>query len=72
MGTECRYNGKHAKNDFIHNLLTHYADFYPFCPEAPTLGTPREPIQLVQAQGQTRIMGVTSGNDVTDLIQTYT
>jgi uncharacterized protein YbgA (DUF1722 family)/uncharacterized protein YbbK (DUF523 family) len=46
-GTECRYNGGHSQDDFVNHELAKYADFYPFCPEAAAIGTPRETVRLV-------------------------
>lgn len=70
-GTECRYNGGHAQDDFINHELAKYADFRPFCPEAPVLGTPRETIRLVNVDGKIRVRGTRSERDVTDGIREY-
>ncbi|QBZ83904.1 hypothetical protein GHNINEIG_01973 [Hydrogenovibrio crunogenus] len=70
-GTECRYNGGHAQDDFINHDLAPYAQFLPFCPEAPVLGTPRETIRLVNIDGNIRVRGTKSENDVTEGIQNY-
>lgn len=71
-GTECRYNGGHAQDDFVNQYLAKYADFYPFCPEDPVLGTPRETIQLVGVDGQVHVRGTKSKKDVTEGILNYT
>jgi uncharacterized protein YbgA (DUF1722 family)/uncharacterized protein YbbK (DUF523 family) len=71
-GTECRYNGGHAQDDFINQQLAHYADFFPFCPEAPVLGTPRETIQLVGIDDKIHVMGTRTRRDVTEGIENYT
>lgn len=47
IGTECRYNGGHAQDEFVLHQLAKYAKFLPFCPEAAVIGTPRETIRLV-------------------------
>lgn len=70
-GTECRYNGGHAQDDFINHHLAKYADFLPFCPEAPVLGTPRETIRLVNVDGDIRVRGTRTEQDVTEGIQRY-
>lgn len=70
-GTECRYNGGHAQDDFINQALAKYADFLPFCPEAPVLGTPRETIRLVNVDGTIRVRGTRTEQDVTEGIQRY-
>ncbi|PLA74808.1 DUF1722 domain-containing protein [Hydrogenovibrio sp. SC-1] len=70
-GTECRYNGGHAQEDFINQSLESYAKFFPFCPEAPVLGVPRETIRLVDVDGQIRVRGTRTQEDVTDALQHY-
>ncbi|GAB6070633.1 DUF523 and DUF1722 domain-containing protein [Thiomicrorhabdus hydrogeniphila] len=70
-GTECRYNGGHAQDDFVNHELAKYADFYPFCPEAAVLGTPRETIRLVGIGNEVRVIGPKSETDYTDGIQAY-
>ena len=68
LGQPVRYNGGHAQDDFVQRLR-HYADFSPFCPEAPVLGTPRETIRLVSVDGKVRVRGTVSGTDVTEAIE---
>lgn len=70
-GTECRYNGGHAQYDFLNDELAKFADFFPFCPEAPVLGTPRETIRLVNVDGDIRVRGTKTEQDVTEGIQRY-
>ncbi len=70
-GTDCRYNGGHAQDDFVNKELSKYADFYPFCPEAAAIGTPRETIRLVGVDGKVKVIGPKSGSDYTDGIQEY-
>lgn len=71
-GTECRYNGGHAQDDFVNKHLAKFADFFPFCPEAVVLGTPRETIRLVGIGNEIHVMGSKSNSDVTEGIQNYT
>ncbi|WP_019894483.1 YbgA family protein [Hydrogenovibrio halophilus] len=70
-GTECRYNGGHAQDDFLNHDLAPYARFYPFCPEAPVLGTPRETIRIVNFDGDLRVRGTRTEQDVTEGIEDY-
>lgn len=70
-GTECRYNGGHAQDDFVNDHLAKFADFYPFCPEAAVLGTPRETIRLVGIGSEVRVMGSKSNSDYTEGLQAY-
>lgn len=71
-GTECRYNGGHAQDDFVNKDLAKYADFYPFCPEAPVIGTPRETIRLVDVQHEIRVIGPKTNTDYTEGLTEYT
>lgn len=71
-GTNCRYNAGHAADDFINKELAKYADFYPFCPEAAVLGTPRETIRLVGTLENITVFAPKSGTDVTAGITDYT
>jgi len=70
-GTECRYNGGHAQDDFVNHDMAKYADFYPFCPEAAAIGTPRETIRLVGIGDQVKVLGSRSAKDFTDGIEQY-
>ncbi|MGM0541905.1 MAG: YbgA family protein [Pseudomonadota bacterium] len=70
-GTQCRYNGGHAQDDFVNDHLARYADFYPFCPEAAVIGTPRETIRLVGIDTQVRVIGPKSKSDYTEGLQAY-
>lgn len=70
-GTECRYNGGHSQEEFINRSLQPYAVFFPFCPEAPVLGVPRETVRLVNVDGKIRVRGTRSEIDVTDGLQNY-
>ncbi|MEA1989339.1 MAG: DUF523 and DUF1722 domain-containing protein [Pseudomonadota bacterium] len=70
-GTECRYNGGHAQDDFVNHDLAKYADFYPFCPEAAVIGTPRETIRLVGIATEVRVVGPKTETDYTEGLQAY-
>jgi len=70
-GTNCRYNGGHAQLDFVNHELSKYADFYPFCPEAAAIGTPRETIRLVGMDGQVKVLGSKSKHDYTQGLKEY-
>lgn len=70
-GTECRYNGGHAQDDFVNHQLAKYADFYPFCPEAAVIGTPRETIRLVGINNEVRVIGPKTGTDYTESLKAY-
>jgi len=50
LGSLCRYDGGHSKDDFIVNILDKYFEFVPYCPETAIFGSPRETIRLVQEE----------------------
>lgn len=59
LGQEVRYDGGHKNNAWIQAGLTPYFDFVPYCPEvAIGMGVPREPIRLVQTDGDIEAVGV--------------
>ena len=68
LGEYCRYDGKTKKYDL---LLEHFRDYevIPFCPEAPLFGTPRERINVVEIDGQKRIITDETAKDVTQLLR---
>ena len=68
LGEEVRFDGGHKKNSYITGVLTQYFSFVPFCPEVEAgLGTPREPIRLMQEGGDIKCVGVKTPEwDVTE------
>lgn len=68
LGEEVRFDGGHKKNSYITSVLTQYFDFVPFCPEVEAgLGTPREPIRLLQENDEIKCVGVKTPEwDVTE------
>ncbi len=59
LGDEVRFDGGHKRDAYINGTLGRYFEFVPFCPEvAAGLGTPREPIRLVQTGSGVRARGV--------------
>lgn len=65
LGTNCRYDGSHNKDEFIIDILSKYFDFVPYCPEAMIFPTPRETIRLVEIDGQTRVFTTKSTKEFT-------
>ena len=65
LGNLCRYDGAHAKDDFIVNILQKYFDFVPYCPEKMIFGTPRESIRLIELGEQIKVITNSSKHDVT-------
>ncbi|WED42731.1 YbgA family protein [Legionella cardiaca] len=47
LGMPVRFNGGHKKDDYITDVLAHYFDFYPICPEVESgMGVPRPALHL--------------------------
>ncbi len=68
LGECCRYDGKTKAVDAV---VEKYKDFkiIPFCPEAPLFGTPRERINVVEIDGENRIITDNTNIDVTKLLR---
>lgn len=68
LGQEVRYDGGHKNNDYIVKTLGEHFAFTPFCPEVDIgLGIPREPVRLVNIDGQIRCVGTKDSSlDVTE------
>ena len=61
----CRYDGSRINNNFVRNLKK-FVDFVPVCPEESIgLGTPRQPIRLVQINGKKSLYQPSSEKDLT-------
>ena len=73
LGNEVRFDGNHKYNRFIADTLAEYFDFVSFCPEvAIGMGTPREPIRLVDDGSGPRAVGVRNPQlDVTQPLRAY-
>ncbi len=63
LGENVRWNGGHARDRFITDILSHYVDFVAVCPEVEAgFPTPRETFRLVGDPADPRL--VTSRNKV--------
>lgn len=71
LGVKCRYDGSHAKDDFVTGMLAEYAELVPFCPEAAVLGTPRETMRFVRFDDGVKLVGNKSGREYTVPIREY-
>ncbi len=68
----CRYNGLTISDDFVEKLKPH-VDFRPVCPEVEIgLGIPREPIRIVAADDELRLIQPATDIDVTDKMTEFT
>jgi uncharacterized protein YbbK (DUF523 family) len=68
LGENCRYDGL-TKEDS--GIIAAYADYeiIPFCPEAPIFGTPRERINVIEVDGENKIITDETNRDVTKLLE---
>ncbi|MFZ0391954.1 MAG: DUF523 and DUF1722 domain-containing protein [Calditrichia bacterium] len=67
----CRYNGQRIPNSFVNRLL-HFVEVIPVCPEVEIgLGTPRDPIRIIEENGDHRLFQPASGKDVTAEMQDF-
>lgn len=68
LGEYCRYDGKTKSVNAVIEAFKEY-EIIPFCPEAPLFGTPRERINVVEIEGQNRIVTDETAKDVTKLLE---
>jgi len=68
LGEYCRYDGKTKSANSVIEAFKDY-EIIPFCPEAPLFGTPRERINVVEVEGQSRIITDKTAKDVTKLLE---
>ncbi len=68
LGEYCRYDGKTKQ---VNEVIAAFKDYeiIPFCPEAPLFGTPRERINVVQINGENRIITDETSEDVTKKLE---
>jgi uncharacterized protein YbbK (DUF523 family)/uncharacterized protein YbgA (DUF1722 family) len=72
LGEPVRYDGGHKHERFLTGTFGRYFEWVPVCPEVELgMGTPREPIQLVQLAGGIQLVGVKSRRDHTAAMQDY-
>jgi uncharacterized protein YbbK (DUF523 family) len=69
LGEFCRYDGKTKEISEVIEALREY-DIIAFCPEAPLFGTPRQRINVVEIEGENRIITDVTQEDVTALLET--
>jgi uncharacterized protein YbgA (DUF1722 family)/uncharacterized protein YbbK (DUF523 family) len=72
LGEEVRYNGGHARNNFLIHELGPHVTWFPVCPEEEVgMGTPRETVRLVGIAESPRMVAPKSGADWTDRMNEY-
>jgi uncharacterized protein YbgA (DUF1722 family)/uncharacterized protein YbbK (DUF523 family) len=69
--TPCRYNGQVVPDAFVRRLMGQVM-FCPVCPEMEIgLGVPRDPIRVVAAGGERRLVQPSTGRDVSDAMRQF-
>jgi uncharacterized protein YbbK (DUF523 family)/uncharacterized protein YbgA (DUF1722 family) len=67
LGEEVRFDGGHKRDPFLAATLAPFVEWVRVCPEVEVgMGTPREPVVLVDRKGKPRMVGVESGTDWTN------
>jgi uncharacterized protein YbgA (DUF1722 family)/uncharacterized protein YbbK (DUF523 family) len=73
LGAKVRFDGGHKRDRYISEFLGAQFKLQPYCPEvAIGMSTPREPIRLVNQDGEIRVTGTRDKTlDVTDALNNY-
>lgn len=72
LGDKVRYDGGHKRDRFLTDTLGQFVEWVPVCPEVEIgMGTPREPIHLIQRYGDIHLVGIRTEADHTDAMQAY-
>ena len=72
LGEPVRYDGGHKRDDVLTGLLGRFVEWVQVCPEDEAgLGTPREPMHLVQTRDGVRVITVHTQRDLTDQLGGY-
>jgi uncharacterized protein YbbK (DUF523 family) len=73
LGDQVRYDGGHKRDTFLTAVLGPFVKWVKVCPEVEVgMGTPREPIRLVDENGKLQLLTVTTGVDHTAAMIAYT
>lgn len=71
LGEEVRWDGGHKHDRFLTGTFGRFVEWVPVCPEVELgLGIPREPIRLVGDPEAPKLVGVKSGDDHTQRMNT--
>ena len=72
LGDEVRFDGGHKRDRFLTDTLGPFVEWVKVCPEVEMgLGTPRETLRLVAADGGLRLITTRSGVDHTDAMNAW-
>lgn len=67
----CRWNGAMIKSHIVEKIKD-YVDFYPVCPEVEIgLGIPREPIRVIELDGELRLYQPSTERDLTQIMENF-
>lgn len=67
----CRYDGKMIGSGFVRELKE-LVDFIPVCPEVEIgLGVPRDPINIVEVDGELKLLQSGTNRDLTDTMTDF-
>ncbi|MEO5956308.1 MAG: DUF523 and DUF1722 domain-containing protein [Nitrospiraceae bacterium] len=73
LGDEVRFDGGHKRDGFLTDVLGHYVEWVPVCPEVEAgLGTPREAMRLIGDPHHPRLVTIKSGIDHTRAVEKIT
>ena len=72
LGQNVRYDGGNKLDDTLLSTLGPLVEWVPVCPEVELgLGTPREPLSLVESNGGARIVVTRTGEDLTESMKAF-
>ncbi len=72
LGENVRYNGEIKLNSVLKDELGEIVSFVSVCPEVESgMSVPREPMDLFVVNGNTRMVTLESGKDMTQLVATW-
>jgi uncharacterized protein YbbK (DUF523 family) len=72
LGDEVRHDGGHKRDTYLTDVLGPLVEWVKVCPEVEIgMGTPREPIRLVDDDGRIRLLSVTTRVDHTASMAAY-
>lgn len=72
LGQEVRFNGGHARNRYVTDVLDNFCQWLPLCPEMGMgMSAPRETLRLVGDVDSPRLIGTKTGHDYSDQMEDY-
>ncbi|MFA7083000.1 MAG: DUF523 and DUF1722 domain-containing protein [Arcobacteraceae bacterium] len=69
LGNLCRYDGAHAKDEYVVKILQKYFEIVAYCPEDIIFGSPRDSIRLVEVEDNIYAKNNKTNEDVTLKLQ---